>query len=735
MKKCIPISQVSSRSRYGEISKGLYYFPLFENYRSKYNYSNIRESMTKWNSYSSNMNENVEKMLELFEIVNKKGNINEIEESVGIISRNLYMLNEFSWVKTQLADMDNAEPILQTIKEAEECDRVLNNHAKISNRFNIDEYVQSHSIGDEIEECIYELCSFIDTYNIGVNSKLKIALEEVQYALYTNGVSVSQETIMENVVDYFLMNKINEEDTNLEFLNIIENTIKNDKFCDNCHYIDYIKECVYDSNDKSLEESFVDTNKERINKIVTKFKSLPIKNPGSFRVAIDSLLATRSDEDIIVNSSSILSLAFYAIIITGAIAVNVWAGIAAAIVSAIVSNIAERSYLKRVITTWYANRDRASRKLDKCKDPEEKKKIEEYIKVLDKSIQKLEDEYDSMKSADEDPAETLRPADYTGTSTDGIDDLDFNLEGFGLEANNIATDIGAICDYLESISWDKDKVEDSLIKEDIFLNMKLEDADYITSFANQYPYMLDRDKLWQAMRESVRDLRKEPTLENYTRIGNFQINMKSLKEDATPKSVTSVSDMNSMYESVNSINEYVQAINELSVASHLKMAIDKFSKTISDLDAKQQVASRMVDSTCRRISRNIDRACTMDNREAVIRGDILPSTSKIIKLVVAGGALYLINPALALIAAIGKFAMDSRIKTKERQLVLNELDVELTMVDKYIEQAEEKKDMKKLRELLLLKKKLQSQYARLKYKIKIEWDDKDVVELRGKSED
>ena len=192
-----------------------------------------------------------------------------------------------------------------------------------------------------------------------------------------------------------------------------------------------------------------------------------------------------------------------------------------------------------------------------------------------------------MKSTDEDPAETLRPADYTGTSTDGIDDLDFNLEGFGLEANNIATDIGAICDYLESISWDKDKVEDSLIKEDIFLNMKLEDADYITSFANQYPYMLDRDKLWQVMRESVRDLRKEPTLENYTRIGNFQINMKSLKEDATPKSVTSVSDMNSMYESVNSINEYVQAINELSVASHLKMAIDKFSKTISDLVANR----------------------------------------------------------------------------------------------------------------------------------------------------
>jgi len=39
--------------------------------------------------------------------------------------------------------------------------------------------------------------------------------------------------------------------------------------------------------------------------------------------------------------------------------------------------------------------------------------------------------------------------------------------------------------------------------------------------------------------------------------------------------------------------------------------------------------------------------------------------------------------------------------------------------------------MKKLRELLLLKKKLQSQYARLRYNIKIEWQDKDIKELRG----
>ena len=122
---------------------------------------------------------------------------------------------------------------------------------------------------------------------------------------------------------------------------------------------------------------------------------------------------------------------------------------------------------------------------------------------------------------------------------------------------------------------------------------------------------------------------------------------------------------------------------------------------------------------------------TQEDREAIIRGEILPSLSKCIKLVLGSGGAWLINPVIAIIIMVVRFALSARIRKKEKQLVLNELDVELQMVDKYIQQAEEKRDMKKLRELLLLKKKLQSQYARLRYNIKIEWQDKDIKELRG----
>ena len=59
-------------------------------------------------------------------------------------------------------------------------------------------------------------------------------------------------------------------------------------------------------------------------------------------------------------------------------------------------------------------------------------------------------------------------------------------------------------------------------------------------------------------------------------------------------------------------------------------------------------------------------------------------------------------------------------------MVADELDVELKMVDKYIADASAAKNYKKEKELLLIKKKLQHQSDRLKWNIKLHWDDKNV---------
>ena len=180
------------------------------------------------------------------------------------------------------------------------------------------------------------------------------------------------------------------------------------------------------------------------------------------------------------------------------------------------------------------------------------------------------------------------------------------------------------------------------------------------------------------------------------------------------------------------IGSSIQSYNELSIGSSLTLAIDKMIDTAKDLDVKAQVAARTIDAASRFISHSIEKSLTAENREAVIRGEILPSMSKCVKLAILTGGVFLISPAIAIVALVVRYVISKRIQSKERQLVLNELDVELNMVDRYIRQAEEKNDLKRVKELLLTKKKLQSQYARLRYNLKIEWNDKDVQELRGK---
>ena len=113
---------------------------------------------------------------------------------------------------------------------------------------------------------------------------------------------------------------------------------------------------------------------------------------------------------------------------------------------------------------------------------------------------------------------------------------------------------------------------------------------------------------------------------------------------------------------------------------------------------------------------------TTDNREAIIKGQIVPSASKIIKMAITGGAAWMINPAIAVIGAIGSLAMSKKLQKKERQLLLDEINIELEMCEKYLKIAEDKDDMKATRELLQIQKRLEREKARITHKAKYDYN-------------
>lgn len=153
--------------------------------------------------------------------------------------------------------------------------------------------------------------------------------------------------------------------------------------------------------------------------------------------------------------------------------------------------------------------------------------------------------------------------------------------------------------------------------------------------------------------------------------------------------------------------------------NNIKLYLQGLKKKMKDMSAKEQEISRQADTTFNNFAKACKNALISDRREAIIKGSVIPSFSKSVKIGVAMAGLYIVNPLAAVITAFGGLAMSKNLTKKERALLLDELEVELEMIEKEIQNAESKNQLKKERALMMQKKQLQRQYQRIKYNIRI----------------
>ena len=116
------------------------------------------------------------------------------------------------------------------------------------------------------------------------------------------------------------------------------------------------------------------------------------------------------------------------------------------------------------------------------------------------------------------------------------------------------------------------------------------------------------------------------------------------------------------------------------------------------------------------LKKSIEKALTTDRREAIIKGSIIPSFSKIIKFAIAITGTALVSPTLAVISTIGALAVSKSLTLKERKALLDEIDIELKVLEKQISRCEDS-DPKKYRQLLTYQRRLEREKMRIKYKL------------------
>lgn len=164
-------------------------------------------------------------------------------------------------------------------------DRILNNHDKISKRFNICSEinkVKSRGLKFVTESC----CSMIDTYTIAPYAKFNLCLEEMGYLLDKEGISYDKKDLVKYTTEYFLLRSSDISDRDYKGYKTVlkENTYitEND--------LEYVNFILYP--DKKSSKDVFDNFTPSINKQIDSFISLQSKSIKDLDACITSCLRT-----------------------------------------------------------------------------------------------------------------------------------------------------------------------------------------------------------------------------------------------------------------------------------------------------------------------------------------------------------------------------------------------------------------------------------------------------------
>ncbi len=631
-------------------------------------------------------------------------------------------------------DKDNAviESYRQMIETANVnvvCDRIIENYDKISKRFNLELLFNENTRKNGVYDTVVELCNFIDTYDMPTYVKFNTVIETAWYGFERNAVQYTKANILEAAIDFFAF----KEDGLKECKSILETTVLYDK--SDSEDIDVITEEEPEENEKSssgfeevakyynnIAPKFFSESTEDFDKIFLDFKKNDLEDhPEKKLKALATKLYSLKPSEIIEGTPKLFTwIRSFFIIGSGVIPVI---GPILMIVSyacdKILSMHMEKKELEQMNKAFINEIKATKSKIETTNDREKKDRLEKYLKEIEDAQKKIEEKYYASLS----DKELDKVYDDKYSSNDEFDDDFFNL-GDMMES---------VASYAESISESYQIIN----KESMFnLPSMLDDTmiELVSEAVAMYPDELYFEQFTSGISHCIREEKKQRNIDggmdHFIRINaleNAFIAAKTIKIHEDPKTIDELA----VY--LDRLDEATKAISilisnesnkllEASFSNTVKVAQMKLRNLMQKMSDKDRKISKDIDVTMNNLSKNAERALTNDNRESIIRGSIIPSASKCIKLAITTGLAWLVNPAIAVIGLLAYIGTSMKFKSKERQMIVDELEIELKVCDKYLDLAESRNDMKAYKELLTIQRDLERQLQRVKYKMAIKGD-------------
>lgn len=543
-------------------------------------------------------------------------------------------------------------------------DRIIKNYEKIGKRFDIDKIVieKVFTKDDAVRETA-RICKLIDTYNMSSINKFKVATENYLFVLSKNACPYNTVDIVEAAADYFLLNSDDKELYSVALESTLNDMANYNPF--GSSDISKIVDKINKPKETDLDE-VIDFNTNRMDAYIAQFKHVPTHS--EFVRMIETLPNVVGMKTYINHMDIIFDTL---------------------------------NMINDDTTQYFITLLKFNEALLSCY--EGKDKVD-----LIKSLLAIYEQY--ANKIDKDIVDRMRL--LVANINESVDESLITLP----------EKIDMLLESLESLA---EKDANSLIVES-FDRFSLDDIDGITQLTKLDPSVIKPSGYQTVLKDTLRTARRKQykTFEDYEKIDCIKDNLNKLKDidDSSDEDMsldeaiisTKVKEacVNSLYD----FTKYPTTLKEMNIVNTIAMASEKVKAKLSDVSADVSNLSRQFDAQMDQLKGVVNtKDLESENREAVIAGNILPKASRIIKLAITAGVGYFINPAISVIVVLGYLGMSLDAQSKERRKVLEEIELELEMTNRYLKKAEDDGSLEKQRELLKIKKKLESQKARLMY--------------------
>lgn len=656
------------------------------------------------------------------------------------------------------------ESFLETLEINDECDRILENYNRVSKRFNLEILFNENTRVNGVYDTVVELCSRIDTYNMPTQVKFNTVIETAWYGFESNCIPYTKKEILEAALDYFAFKPNGLDDCK----KILDVTVFYDK--DDKKDIDILMEdepekgtpstntveenvrsyCVTSPIRESEEKDKDGTND--FDRMFTEFKKKMTdddKNAPSKLRSLVTKLYTKNVTGIITETPKFLKyIRSFFIISTAAVPIiGPVIMIIGLVADKFIALHMERQEVEKMIKCFESEIKASNDKLKTLTDTEDKDRMKKYIKALNDAKDKIEEYYHTLLTDDEvsarydsmfnNSSEDSESSDFNlGDDDFNFDDDDFDFGEF-MEASALNSMYDTANTFIESYINTQDSVITDRNMYELAYHLDDEIMNCVAEIVATYPDVFFKESFVDGIRDCVKDMRSgkikmESTLARSIKLNSMSSALHKLSHGKEFGDIKTIYEANIYLESVteaygaitvliNSMSDKPNPLMEASFTNTLKMASMKLKNAFKKMTDKEKNISRSIDVGLNSLTKGVERALTTDNREAVIKGSILPSASKLIKMGIVNAGLVVIGqPILAVILTLGYIGTSAKFKAKERQMLVDEIEIELKMCQKYIDIAESKNDMKALKQLLQIQRDLERQHQRIKYKMKVE---------------